>query len=76
MALDLGVLVIVKPSTSHVLVIHGKTQRLNKVQGATCVGRKANHIARVGRNFRLYQNNLKHVAIVVALGRCSSKDQG
>ena len=76
MALHLGILVIVQPSAPHVLVFHGKTQRLNEVQGAACVGRKANHIARVGRNFRFNQNNLKHGAIVLALSGCSGKHQG
>jgi hypothetical protein len=37
------------------------------VQRTARVGRQADHIARVGRNFGFNQNNLKHGAIVNAL---------
>jgi hypothetical protein len=37
------------------------------VQRTARVGRQADHIARVGRNFGFNQNNLKHGAIVIAI---------
>jgi len=67
MPLHLSVLVVVEPCAAHVLVFHGKAQGFNEVQGTSRVGRQANHIARVGRNFWFNQNNLKHGAIVIAI---------
>jgi hypothetical protein len=58
---------VVKTRSAHVLVFHRKAKRFNEVQSATRVGRQANHVARVGRNFRFNQNNLKHGAIVLVL---------
>ena len=53
-------LVIVQPRTAHPGVIDGKAQRLDQVQRATGVGAQANDIARVGRNFWLDENDVKH----------------
>ncbi len=59
--LYLSVLMVIKPSSSHQLVLHGKTQGFNEVQLGACVGGQANDIARVGRNLRLVEDNLKHM---------------
>jgi hypothetical protein len=47
-----------------VFVVHGEAQRLDQMQMAARVGRKTNDIARVGRNFGLNQDDIKHALIV------------
>jgi hypothetical protein len=47
-----------------VLVFHRKAQGLNQMQGAACVGCQANDVARVGRNFGMDEDDVKHSRIV------------
>jgi hypothetical protein len=60
MSVQCGVLVVVEPGSAHVFVVKVKSQWLNQMQSATGIGRQANDIARVGWNFGLDQNNMKH----------------
>ena len=55
-----GVFVVVQTGAAHVFVFHGKTQRFHQVQGAAGVGRQADDVAGVGRDFGLDQNDMKH----------------
>jgi len=40
------------------------------VQAATGIGRQADHIASVGWDFRMNQNDMQHVRIVARPARC------
>ena len=54
------VLVVIQPGAAHLFVAQIKTQRLYQVQLAAGVGGQANHVARVGWNFRVNQDDVKH----------------
>ena len=68
------VLVVVQARAAHVLVFHREAQRLNQMQGATGVGRQADDVARVGRNFGVDEDDVEHASIVLhargASGHC------
>lgn len=53
------VLVIVQAGASELLVAEVEAERLDQVQARAGVGAQANHIARVGRNFRLKQDDIE-----------------
>ena len=59
-ALDLGVFVVVQPGAAHLPVLHGESQGLDQVQGATRVGREANDVPGVGRDLGLDKDDMKH----------------
>ena len=61
MDVQLRVLVVVQAGTAHLLVAQVKTQGLDQMQLTARVGRQADHVAGVGRNFRLNQDDVKHV---------------
>ena len=46
--------------TTHVAVFHGEPQWLNQVQAAAGVGAKADHIAGIGGDFWLDQDDVEH----------------
>ena len=58
--LNVSVFVIIEPRSPHLLVLHRETQGFNQVEFRACVGGQTNDIARVGRDFRLVEDNLKH----------------
>ena len=60
MAMHLRVLVVVQSGAAHQSVLHGKAQGFYQMQGASRVGGKANDVARIGRDFRFYQDDVKH----------------
>jgi len=51
---------IVKASPAQLGIFQWKAQWFNQVERCPSVGAQANDIARVRRNFRLEQNNIKH----------------
>jgi hypothetical protein len=69
MATQLCVLMVIKACTSHVLVIHRKSQGLHQVQRAAGVGRQADHVARIGRDFGLNEDDVKHGGYCALLRR-------
>src|SRR5690606_10768218 len=52
--------VVIEPGTLELLVVKYKTERADKVQIRTRVGGQSYDIASIGRDFRLYQNDVKH----------------
>ena len=62
MPAHVGPLVVIQPGAAQQAVVHGKAQRLNEVQRAARIGRQADDVAGVGRNFGFNQNDVKHGA--------------
>mmetsp|Transcript_62038 Transcript_62038/g.146938 ORF Transcript_62038/g.146938 Transcript_62038/m.146938 type:complete len:224 (+) Transcript_62038:840-1511(+) len=60
MAAHLGVLVVVEAGTLQQPVLHREAQGLDQVQGAAGVGREPDHIAGVGRDLRMDEDDLEH----------------
>ena len=71
MAPQRGVLVVVEACAAHVLVVHRKAQRLDQVQRAAGVGRQADDVARVGRDFGFNEDDMEHGGIVA--GPCAAQ---
>lgn len=59
---DTGVFVIIQAGPAQALVRDVKTERLDEMQFGAGVGAQANDVARVGRDFRLIENDGKHAA--------------
>ena len=59
-ALRGGIFVVIQARTTHVAVFHGEPQWLNQVQAAAGVGAKADHIAGIGGDFWLDQDDVEH----------------
>jgi len=59
-----GVLVVVQARAAHVLVVHREPQGFDQMQGAAVVGRQADDVARVGWNFWVDEDDVKHGSIV------------
>jgi hypothetical protein len=57
-----GVLVIVEPGALQQLVLHRKAERLDEMQRATGVGRQPDHVARVGRDFGMDEDDVEHAS--------------
>ena len=60
MNFDVDVFVIIKPGSFHVLVVQRETKRLNEKELAAGISAKPNYVARVGSNFGLNENDVKH----------------
>ncbi|MNS70144.1 hypothetical protein D3C72_1034840 [compost metagenome] len=60
MALGGGILVVIEACAAHVAVFHGKSQRLDQVQAAAGIGAQADHIAGIGGDFWLDQDDVEH----------------
>ncbi len=56
-----GVFVVIEPRSAQQLVVHRKTQRLDEMQLAAGVGGQADHVAGVGRDFGVDENDAKHL---------------
>ena len=51
---------IIEPGADQVLVVDRKAQGLDQMQRASRVGAETNGVARVGRNFGMNENDVKH----------------
>jgi hypothetical protein len=60
MHLDGLPLVIIKTSAFESRVIDLKTERTHKMQPRACIGAQADHVTRIGRNFWLDKDDIKH----------------
>jgi hypothetical protein len=61
-ALHARIFVVVEPRAAQAPVVHGKAQRLDQVQLAAGVGREADHVTGVGRDFRFDEDDAEHGA--------------
>ena len=62
MALQRGVFVVVETGAAQGLVVDVETERFDEMKFGAGVGAKADHVARVGRNFGLVENDGKHLS--------------
>src|SRR5882724_4611994 len=60
MPLHARVLVVIQTGPAQLLVFHREPQRLDQVQRATRVGRQTDHVAGVGRDFGMNENDVEH----------------
>lgn len=61
---QLGIFVVIEAGSAQQFVFHGETQGLNQVQAAARVGGQPDHVAGVGRDFRVDQDDVEHGLIV------------
>jgi hypothetical protein len=57
----LGEFAVVEPRSSERSRVHVKAERFNQMEAAAAIGAEANDVTRVGRDFWLKENNIKHV---------------
>ena len=56
----LRVLVVVETGALQLPVVHGEAERLHQVQARAGVGREPDHIARIGRDLRMHEDDVEH----------------
>ena len=59
---------IIEPGTPQTLVVHVKPQWFYEVQKAAGIGAQAYDIARIGRDFRLVEDDVKHASMNTLAG--------
>lgn len=62
--LEIHKLAIIQPGAAHPGVINGKSQRFDQVQTRARIGAQADHIAGIGRNLRLVEDDMEHGRIL------------
>ena len=60
MNLHIGVFVIIQARPFQALIFEGETQRFDQMKLRASVGAQANDVARIGRYFWFYKNNVEH----------------
>jgi hypothetical protein len=53
-------LMVIEPRPTHAGVVPLKTQGVNQVKTRASIGTQPNHVAGVGRNFWLVEDDVKH----------------
>ena len=57
---DARVLVIVEPRAFQLTVVHSEAQRLDEMEVGGRIGGEPDHVAGIGRDFRMDENDGKH----------------
>src|SRR5690606_35712758 len=66
---DIGQVVVVEPCARKLAMFQRKAERLDQVQGRTSVGGEPDDVARIGRDFRLEQDDMEHFIRYAASAR-------